>query len=170
MANGKSQKVNGTWSVVSHGRYDITSALSLQHMVWISWTCQAHGLQICCLWFLSWEGQGGHLSSILNDYCTSRNNHTLTPYNDVIALCHLPFAIWTTIDCIWHHQLILQVKFWQDTLITVQVATCVHNMYTHPEYIHMYIRREHTPRIRHTLEWGSLKLAPITYQIRAWWL
>ena len=134
MANGISQKVNGTWSVVSHCRYDVTSAPLLQHIVWISWTCQAHGLQICCLWFLSWEGQGGHLSSIPNDYCTSWNDHTLMPYNDVIAFCHLPFAIWTTIDCTWHHQLILQVNsdktHWLQCKLQ-HVYTCTHTLNTY---------------------------------------
>ena len=39
----------------------------------------------------------GHLSSIPNDYCTSWNDHTVAPYNDIIA-----FAIVDIYVAIYH--------------------------------------------------------------------
>lgn len=43
-------------------------------------------------WFLSCDGQG-HFS-ILNNYCTSQNDHTVMQYNDIIVFCRLPFVIY----------------------------------------------------------------------------
>ena len=46
----------------------------------------------CCA-----DEQGGHLSSILNNYCACRNDHTLTTTLLPFTISNLLFAVWTTI-------------------------------------------------------------------------
>ena len=71
----------------------IMTSLVHRCFVWISGRCRTQAYRFDLQRFLFWDRQEGHLSSSLNDYCTSRNDHTTTPYNDVIVICHLPWAI-----------------------------------------------------------------------------